>query len=203
MAKKKESWVKENWEILISIILLIYVAWVLAPPITTKSIYSKNPDKCVCEDDYNNNLREDEKECIEQIEIFEKNDTICRYDRLTLKNICDNVSIYKFICIQNEQGSIKSLLKTECEKGNPDWVEETKISDVDTSIIPHLECKLETGWFCPAIGIVHLPCDNVTGRCYLNFGYANNEMGLAYVGCEYRINVCISNTTTCKRKEDE
>ena len=43
--------------------------------------------------------------------------------------------------------------KTECEKGNPN-IKETKIEEVDTSIIPHKECKLQTGWFCPAVGIV-------------------------------------------------
>ena len=84
-------------------------------------------------------------------------------------------------------------LKNECEKGNKNWVEETKINEIDTSIVPHLECILQTGWFCPGIGIINLPCDNSTGKCIL-------ESGLFYIGCEYKSDICIFNQTICREK---
>ena len=88
-------------------------------------------------------------------------------------------------CWKYEQICIKSRPKTECEKGNPEWVEENKIDKIDTSITPHHECNLQKGWFCPAIGIVNLPCDNNSGKCYL-------PSGLNYVGCSYEEEACIS-----------
>ena len=85
---------------------------------------------------------------------------------------------------------IKHRKKNECEKNNPAWIEETNLI-VDTSIIGHTECELKSGWFCPAIGIVDLPCDE-NGNCYL-------KSGLKYVGCEHKQNVCLSKPT-CRKK---
>ena len=88
-------------------------------------------------------------------------------------------------------------LKTECEKGNPDYYEESEYIEVDTTTAGHKECKLKSGWFCPGAGFVDLPCNKTTGNCILDSG-----LGLEYIGCEYKKNVCLSlsNKTICNKK---
>ena len=147
-------------------------------------------------DDCNNNPREDDLckciqfKCQKWLNISGEYKWIYNF-HTSKKGYCAEVNSPLGI-ISNEQCS-QSRPKTECEKGNENWITETKINQVDTSIVPHPECKLQTGWFCPGIGIVNLPCDNSTGRCIL-------ESGLSYIGCEYESDICISNQTICREE---
>ena len=128
-----------------------------------------------------------------------------RYSAYPEERTCNTNQSYnnnEIIQVQCSQKGdcIKSRPKTKCEKGNQKFIQETNIAEVDTSITPHLECKLQQGWFCPAVGIVNLPCDNLTGKCYLHYDFETNSMGLAYIGCEYREDICISNQTICRER---
>lgn len=92
---------------------------------------------------------------------------------------------YKFFESQAEKFHC-SINIEDCEQ----W--DYNISEIDTSIVPHPECELQTGNFCPGIGIVKLPC-NRKGECVLD------DSGITYIGCEYRTNICVSNQTICKK----
>lgn len=253
---QKQSWIKDNRNNLLGVIgtLIIIGIGLIFYFDSTSYICSKNPEKCVCEEDclttWENclkNKKSDTDNCSDlmpkkcyyndgyfhvvthenakcnkfrlktQKELDVSNCTGNPRDDKDCKLIQNLIPHYYDHCDfdyinelpnfvsageRNKDGNCSVLIytlekisrpKTECEKGNPDWVEETKIKKVDTSIVPHPECKLQTGWFCPAIGIVNLPCDNSTNTCRL-------ESGLRYVGCGYEEDICIANQTICREE---
>ena len=98
------------------------------------------------------------------------------------------VMLFKeWFCPNNfNQCNYEQEAKTQC---GSEYIE------VDTTKFGHEKCELKSGWFCPGIGFVDLPCNYITKRCFLKSKYS-----LSYVGCEYK-NVCLSlsNRTVCKK----
>ena len=143
---KKQSWIEENnkWFIAFtfSIILMIFIILFQVKYFpTTKQYCNKFPDKCVCEDKLGN-LHQLIGKIGKFCELRKKNQAEQNIDYCNEHGFDED----KCICEQtkpNEEGikacskingscyylldCFKSRPKTECEKGNPDWVEENKL----------------------------------------------------------------------------
>jgi len=165
-------------------------------------------------DDCNSNPREDGKcKCekfdfkeeiniatfrLENISISTKIPKGCFFDRLPTINCnrgfddenftCDLLN-YKIICGNPNPDCLKSRPKTECEKGNPDWVEETKCIQNKEFLENYTTKELK----CPEvidnptdIAVQHIPCSSELIEVTI-YHFVKKE-------------ICIQNQTICREK---